>query len=320
MREPDVIISREAEAGEVAYFQVTDTFFDPGRNRWVDESHRKLIGLARQNGLRLYLAFECLEGDRKTIRGTRGAGDFRDGEYRDAFRKAVMERVREYKPEYVNLCVELNMLPTIDSAVDDFLPLYEQTYDEIKGISPHTKVFVSFQYEILASGTQDASEWMRIPNATGSADGKRIQLSVFRNLEPHLDVIGISTYPRIFTSPYAPQDIPDDYFTLVFNETRKPVFIAETGAYSSGKNTIPSSEETQAAYLRRLYQLLNGRNVEAIMYVSLLDVDESEVPGLPSQFYTLGLLGSEGAEKDAWTVWAGIKNKSITGPVGVDST
>ncbi len=285
------------EAAEIAYIQP----------EWTVESNRALSRIfdswaerAKKEGLRTYIAIECLTGDRQGIRNPGGNPNitFADSSFRRRYLEHVLKTVKKHHPEYLNIGVELNMyLRTHPADTKNFKSLYKQIYSEVKKVSPRTKVFVSFQYEVLRGnsfGTKVQPQWR-----------------LLKEFEPLQDVLGISSYPRFLASPYNPSKVPTNYYSDLKSYNSRPIFFAEIGWYSSGNVSPPSSESKQADFIRKLPALLEPLNVEAVNWVGIRDPMDipplAELKKLVPQFFSLGLLKSKGGNKSAWSAWKGLK-------------
>lgn len=109
-------------------------------------------------------------------------------------------KLARLKPLYLCLATEINFLVLRKpKEYHHFASLYKEAYHLIKRISPKTKVFVSFQWEIMR--ILDAKALHRI-----SEHNKLI--NIFR---PELDVIGLTSYPSPFHK--TPARLPKDYYT-----------------------------------------------------------------------------------------------------------
>jgi len=290
------------EGAEVAYIQITDNILDETIEPHVTARNDLWLEKARENGLKTYLALECLSGDRSTLRPlpNKKVKTFSDPEFREAYKAQAVRRAEKYKPDYLNLCVEINMLPKIYEEIDDFVSLYNEMYDAVKEVSPDSKVFVSYQYEILSGGDLSTT--------------KKVQWDLIDKIGGKQDLIGISSYPRIFNAPYDPNNLPKDYYKGVSEVTDKKIFFAEIGAYSSDKIIPPSTQDNQAQFIVKFAESIEDMNVEAVMWIILRDLPPLPIlkAAIPSQFFTLGLKGPNGENKESWLTWNKLKEIPLT--------
>ena len=117
--------------------------------------------------------------------------------------------------------------------IENFLSLYNKTYEEIKSISPNTKVFVTFQWDDLNRLDGDGKPY----------DIKWNQIEMF---EPNLDIWAISTYPYFFFDQAT--DIPEIYYSSLKSRTDKPLAIAESGWSSKPVGIWRGSTEDQKIF------------------------------------------------------------------------
>ena len=109
------------------------------------------------------------------------AAGFTDSRVRDSFIAYAAYVAKNYQPEYLALGVEVNM--TFERAPEQFeafVTLYAEAYEVVKGNSPKTKVFPTFQLEDLegAFGIVHRPRW-----------------EIFDRFRGRMDVLAISTYP-----------------------------------------------------------------------------------------------------------------------------
>lgn len=207
---------------------------------------------------------------------------------REAFKQAAKDLAR-LRPPYLCLATEINFL-ALQRLTEylHFASLYKETYGEAKRVSPNTKVFVSFQWE-----------WVRILDAKGLHKIKEHSkvIDIFR---PELDLIGLTTYPSPFHT--SPAQLPNDYYSWMYHhiKTSEEVLFMEVGWPSSGSG----SEEEQAAFIRKLPQLLKGINVKIIAWALLHDVGLAE---FDANLNTVGLLTKNGDRKMGYEAFKALK-------------
>jgi Ca2+-binding RTX toxin-like protein len=168
-----------------------------------------------------------------------------------AVRALFLDDVRQFAelhPTIINLTPEVNFLYYFSpEEYDLFATLYREAYALIKGISPETKVGVSFQ-DLFFVGFQ--------------------QLGALDILGPH-DYVGFTTYP-IWMLDHGIIDSPADispYFYAWFrsiypNET---IIFTEVGWPNDGQ----TSPEMQAEFVRRIPDLLAPIGPESINWTLL---------------------------------------------------
>ncbi len=189
----------------------------------------------------------------------------------------------EYKPEYFSLGNEINdYFYFHPDEFDDYLTLFEEAKNEIKKVSPDTKVFVVFSYNHLVENNQ----W-----------------NLLMEIESKVDLIGLTTYP--WKQYEAPEDIPDDYYRRISRYTSKPVAFTEVGWVS----TPPSSEEMQSKFLLRFLELTMGLDIEMVNWLFLHEVGIGGLPGVISdpRVGSIALKYSDGTPKDIYYLWLDLK-------------
>lgn len=197
---------------------------------------------------------------------------------RDAYKKSVKE-LAKLQPAYFCLATEINLLGL--QRMDEYLhfaSLYKEAYDEVKRISPKTRVFVSFQHE-----------WIRILDAKDPLNIKEHSklIDIFR---PALDIIGLTTYPSEYHS--SPLEIPTDYYSWIYNHIQRSdrVLFMEVGWPTQGSGSVLE----QIQYISLLPTLLQDVDIEVLAWALLHDVALSE---FDANLNTVGLIESNGKFK-----------------------
>ena len=167
------------------------------------------------------------------------APDVSDPEFRSLWVAEAKKIAREFKPEYFSLGNEINDYFQIHPAdLKEYLSLFEEAYDEIKDVSPDTKVFVVISYNHLI----DNHQW-----------------SLLEIFAEKADLIGLTTYPwKHFDSP---EEIDEDYYSRLNQYLDKPIAFTEIGWPST------NSEIQQAEFLTRFLELTRGNDVEMINWL-----------------------------------------------------
>lgn len=203
--------------------------------------------------------------------------------------KAVYERfihdaaeLAKLKPPYLCLGTEINLLAMADlQQFLTFAHVYKQLYPELKKISPDTKIFVSQQWDFIRD--MDVKEPDKIKEHTKLFD-------VFR---PELDVVAITSYPHDrFKSP---EQVPGDYYTHLLDHVSKrdEIMVMEIGWPTGGGST----DAQQAAFVKRLPDLMGGISPRIVAWSLLHDVPGSPLGG---NLASTGLLSPSGEHKPAF--------------------
>jgi hypothetical protein len=280
---------QEAEV-EILAVQISDPFEDSEyarkRLQWLEQ--RKVSGYAT------YIGFEPFSADRHKIKPAgNGSKSILDQTWRDAYEKVLLASATQHRPDYLNPCIEVNLWHDHASAQEwqAFRDFYVRIYDLIKAVSPATRIFCSLQ----------------IDRVTGHLYGdKRSQWQMFDDPAvalPKQDLLGISTYL------YGTPDI--DQWSGLRARAGVPLFIAEIGCVV-GDTDYPMSEAAERDQQRLLLQLpamLQGLELEGLLWITLADLDPDVVEGLPDWYYLLGLLDHDLTPKAAWATWQRLKSE-----------
>jgi hypothetical protein len=195
------------------------------------------------------------------------------------------------KPPYLCLATEINFLAfaSIDEYVK-FAAVYKRLYQEVKKISPQTKVFVSFQwdyFQIMAN-----KEPKRI------AEHRKL-IEIFR---PELDVVAFTSYPSDHFK--TPAEVPANYYDRI-SEYVKPtdeIHFMEIGWPTSGSGT----EAEQVQFIERLPSLMAKIKPRVVAWSLLHDVDTSSLGG---DLASTGLRHPDGRPKAGYKTFSQISRK-----------
>jgi hypothetical protein len=125
-------------------------------------------------------------------------------EWRASYKQAVIDIVRASKPLYISAGNEVNRWyekygidESNPNGFQHYVSLYEEIYDEVKLLSPHTMIFCTFSREIVSEYSE--------------AD-----LDVLDMFHPEkLDILVMTSYPHSVQGINKPADIPDSYYSDV---------------------------------------------------------------------------------------------------------
>lgn len=161
------------------------------------------------------------------------------------------------RPAYLCLATEINLLAMQKlPEFIQFASLYKEAYHAVKRVAPRTRVFVSFQWEMMR--LLDAREPDRV------AEHSKL-IEIFR---PELDLVALTSYPAPVHEK--PARLPDDYYQWVFRHIRRSdaVMFMEIGWPTEGVG----SRREQRQFIERLPELLTGINIVGIEWALLHDV------------------------------------------------
>jgi len=194
---------------------------------------------------------------------------------------ATVLELAKLKVPYLCLATEINMLAHANvKEYIYFAAVCKRLYPEIKKISPDTKVFVSFQWDIYSA--LDVKEPQKLKDHTNL-------IEIFR---PELDLVAFTTYPSVqFRTP---SDIPADYYANISRHIKPSdeVIFMEVGWPSVGKG----SEATQLEFIGDLPRLLRPVHPRIVAWALLHDV--TGVFG--TDLGTTGLITTDGKRKPSF--------------------
>jgi len=201
-------------------------------------------------------------------------------EWRRRYKRSVIESVELTRPVYVSLGNEVNRWYERygwegENGFKHWVSLYEEMYDEVKELSPETKVFCTFSREIVS-------------------ENREADMSVLELFDTDkLDILALTSYPHSVEGINRPWDIPADYYEKTSNIMQgKPIAFTEVSWPSMMEF---GGEKAQAEFIERLEgELLRGLDVEFIMWSWLTDLDESD---------GTGLIHRNGTEKRGYKTW-----------------
>ena len=213
-----------------------------------------------------------------------------DPEVKEAYLAYAEYMALNYRPAYMALAVEANMLYEQNRGeFEDFLPVYRDAYRRVKAVSPETRVFVTFQYEELLG----LVPWRKEHEA---------RWEIAELFEPDLDLFAISTYPSFV---YARADaVPPDYYLQIQDYTALPIALAESG-YASGPGPGGLNSGTEGDQARYVRQLLDDAEfLRAALVIWFASADPALGDGPPYDlFRSIGLRRRDGSAKLAWQSW-----------------
>lgn len=208
------------------------------------------------------------------------------------YRAWVLAFVRRYRPEYVGLVAETNLIRLIAPAslYQAIVAAARATAAELKALPNPPKLFVSVQVE---------TAWGKLVG--GPYLGVDQDFVDF----PFLELLGLSSYPYFGWSD--PDQMPADYYRRILNGRTTPVMVVEGGWASEPAASFASTPAVQAKYFRR--QLVMLAQTTAIGWLQLAPTD-IDLPFFPADlresirpFATLGVFDPQLRPKPALAVW-----------------
>lgn len=203
--------------------------------------------------------------------------------WRNVYKQSAIDIVTASRPAYfsvgneVNRWIDTNGMNGTDNGFENFISLYNEIYDEIKILSPDTKVFCTFAREDVA-GNHEAD------------------LSFLEKFDPSkLDILVFTSYPYSNAGVHDTIDIPDDYYSSAFQFIDPlPFGFSELGWSSRGEF---GGEDGQADFLHDAYNRLTrdqGLDLELFGWAWLTDLSSATA---------IGLRTTDGTEKSAYSEW-----------------
>jgi len=249
-----------ADTAHVAYIQLHwQEAANPGGLNFFDALQAP-VASARQQGLKVYVAFDPLTIDRSQLQLPSGlTGNFTSSTVQQAYLDTVSKVASTYQPDYFILMVEANLYNGDAASYAAYQQLYSQAYDAVRRASASTKVAVSLTYlDVNNQNCFDASDRAKL----GS------DLAGF----PKQDLFAVSVYPLCYMDP---KNIPDSFLSDLGALSSQPLFISETG-WPSQENGAGVNESSQAAYFTNLqratdYARNHGQNIVALNYIEVID-------------------------------------------------
>ncbi len=254
-----------------------------------------LINYYRAKGLKLVFIADPNDGLARQSEAPRLRAlgrSFTEPAVQAVYREWILAFVRRFRPEYVGLVAETNLIRIAAPA-----PLYQAivaaagtTAAAVKALPNPPKLFVSVQVE---------AAWGKLVG--GPYLGIEQDFVDF----PFLELLGLSSYPY-FGWPDQDQ-LPTDYYRRPLNGRRVPVMIVEGGWASQSAAGFTTSPATQARYFRRQLALLAETTAIGWLQLAPTDID---LPSFPADiresirpFASLGVYDVELRAKPALAVW-----------------
>lgn len=289
-----------AQYGEVVLIQRPppwEDFFPGGgvSNETAETTRIETALLAQYPHLKLFYAIDPTDPLAQRSRPVNLPADitpeegFRNARLRNALVAYTTYVVTNYRPAYLAIGVEVNMLR--DRAPEQFaafLEAYRDAYDAAKAADPSVKVFPTFQLEDLEGnlGRLHPPQW-----------------DVLEAFRGKMDALAISTYPYLSGIRTA-ADLRPDYYRQLRERWEGEILIAEAG-YASGPvegQPLVGSEADQAAFLERLLEEAEANGFSLVVYRAVFDPAYVGA-GAAAVFRDIGLRRSDGSNKEAWPLW-----------------
>jgi len=285
-----------AQYGDIVLLQRTppwEDFLPGGRvsKATADNTRYEIALLDQYSHLKRFFAIDPTDGvvQRSRIANMPAGLDPQAGFNDPSLRASLIEYVAyvstNYKPDYLAIGVEINMLAERNPVqFQAFASLYREAYEVAKKNNPKGRVFPTFQLEDI-EGTFETSHsphWEIVDSFRGA-----------------MDVLAISTYPFLGDVRTA-DELRPDWIAQLKSHFAGEIIIAETGYASApveGKANV-GTEEDQRAYLERLLSDAQANGIAAVVWTAALDPSFAAAP-----LRSIGLRQADGSNKLAWETW-----------------
>ncbi len=207
-----------------------------------------------------------------------------DPSWRQLYLDSALAVVNASQPSFMSIGNEVNRWfehygtsPSDDNGFQHFVSLYNETYDAVKRLSPDTKVFCTFSREMVS-------------------ENKEANLSVLEMFgSDRMDLLMITTYPHSLAGVNRVSDLPDDYYSRLFDHIPDlPIGFSEAAWPSL---SAFGGEKEQSAFIRNITTRLTedqGLDLELLGWPWLHDIGPTDATGL--RF-------NDGSPKSALDTW-----------------
>lgn len=248
--------------------------WNPYNNNFINDI-KWIYDLSKSTNKKLIINVDWMNSDRNSLNGGNN-WSFSDKLVKEKFIRTIVKLSEKYKPDYINLGIEINYLALeMPDEFKFFLDIYNYSKPLIQSISTKSKIGVTFQLELLAG-----------------ADKKRTNKSsyeIIRTFGDNIDYIGISMYPNIDNKDYL------SHLKNIEALTSKNISIFETSL-----PTNKYSVNDQSKYLDDLLNYIHAEpKYDLLIWTSTHDICDST----NNWQYNLGLLNCELNSKKSFYTW-----------------
>jgi hypothetical protein len=227
---------------------------------------------------------------------------FSSNEVKVAYEQYVLRMITYFKPNYLILGVEVNLLlRNSPEQWNAYVELHSYVYQKIKLLYPDLQIGVS------VFCVPYFPEWSPEDNLQAQLDG-------LEDITPHIDFLAYSVHP--FMSALLAESFPRDYFERLFSYTTKPIAISESSYPAQEWQTIEEpiltwtgTEKKQEAFLSNMLTAAQEHKSLFVIWFSARDFDAlwngilNEDP-IALIWRDTGLFDEEGTPRDAHSTWA----------------
>ena len=218
---------------------------------------------------------------------------------KELFLDMLINAADSLQPTYMFIGNETSRYYELDSVdFKNWVEFYNEAYDSIKIHAPNTQVGTVFNYEHLA-GTGALTGFTNPHWGAFNAHDKS-----------KIDVLGLTVYP--FFHDTLASDIPLTYLDPIFSRWGdKAISITETGwPADSLIGSWKSSPEQQVDFVDRLFEIIEGHNVESVNWLFLHYLLDNTGSDAEKIFKSVSLRDIEGNDQPALARWLSKCNTS----------
>ena len=235
---------------------------------------------------------------------------FSDPEVQTAFLNYAIRMVELFRPKYLVIGVEVNLLLTNSPEKwDGWVQLNRYVYTQLKARYPDLPVGVS----VFCVPYFD--QWAPEHDSEAQIE------ALHRDIEPWTDYIAFSVHP--FMSALLADYFPGDYLTQLFSLTEKPIAVSESSypaqewSLSNGL-TFYGTPEKQDRFLSLLLNAAQDFSASYVIWFTIRDYDQLWEHVLGSSEETLiwrdtGLYDENGNERPSLSTWSGWLTRPLAG-------
>ncbi|MFO8050521.1 MAG: tandem-95 repeat protein [Thermoplasmatota archaeon] len=205
-----------------------------------------------------------------------------DPDWRALYIQSAKDIVNASGPRYLSIGNEVNRwfeeygMDRLDpNGFQNYISLYNETYDAIKALSPDTRVFCTFSREIVK-------------------DNREANLSILEHFDPdRMDVLVFTSYPFAVSGINRAADMDDDYYFRAFSHfSNKPFGLSEV-AWKA--DPAFGGERGQSDFVSDLFSRFTASmDVEFLSWNWLHDLGTNDLTGLKDM---------QGNERSAYRTW-----------------
>jgi len=228
--------------------------------------------------------------------------DFDSEIVKTAFLNHAVTTIEFFRPDYLAIGIEVNLLKKLSpERWPAYLALHRDTWSELRIRYPSLPIFVSITAADMLGELTDAD--------------LEDQRDALADLEPYMDLIGISFYPFLSSLGIGP--VPREIFQQIDQLSRKPKAIVETGLPAQFQSlqiapgappfVIDGTPEAQQDFIQALLTEAQRYRFRFVVNFIAQDYDalcnSIECMGWERLWQDTGLWDEDGQARPALSVW-----------------